>query len=771
MMAALLVAAVALIGLLPVHGLSRPSAGAAAPPAAPCPGGVAQCVTVTAPCGTSPCPTVTAGPTVGVGAGQYVFLALSNYPAGDTVRMAYCPTPQPFTIVADPQCAQGPFLGTSLSPSVLPVQADGSLLASFPTAVDEENEGNAQIEAHQLVTTNPPPDEVKFNCGNNPDEVCSIEVTDDGPGVGLGAGNPDDTDVNTVVIPLSFAASGSGCPASDPLVFTESAFSVEHLIQPAIDSTCGSASGVADDNTATNSDQVVADFGGGNAPIAFTDDPDDPNQIAALKGKQYAYVPVAVSANVVAFLAGDIQQQEKVAYPVSAYNLTPNMVAGLITSNYTAPLGSDVLIPPLECDQIAGCSSTNTSVYNAFDLLNPAPPGLATPGEFNLSFSSVATGASYETTNWLCQAPNAPFTVSVPLIGGGPEAGALQGAKRTTTTTIPAPSPVSVTDTHLAATTLTTAPKGGIAWPPFASPDAPWPFTSCQAYPILPVLAASSAQYTFAQTPSAQALAIRKYAYGGGGAPVPQGSVSLAAFGAMDWSEAAYAGLPSASLQNASGNFVAPSAASVDAALADTTMDANGVVAYNYNNVNDPNAYPMPEVTYAIVSTAPQSAADAQAEGDLLANLVSYSHGGGSIPMPPGYVLMPDNLYKQANAEISKIFPTAVIPAPNTSPSSPKAIKPGGVVSPLATSSSGGAQSATATTAPTATAKMPIGKAKPVPLPPDFDPVVLALLTGKDGWILPGLIALMLLLFIAGPTFYGAPRLRRRLARVKDTEL
>jgi len=48
--------------------------------------------------------------------------------------------------------------------------------------------------------------------------------------------------------------------------------------------------------------------------------------------------------------------------------------------------------------------------------------------------------------------------------------------------------------------------------------------------------------------------------------------------------------------------------------------------------------------------------------------------------------------------------------------------------------------------------------------------VVLALLTGKDGWILPGLVALMLLLFVAGPAFYGAPRLRRRLARVKETE-
>jgi hypothetical protein len=771
MMAALLVAAVALVGLIPLHGLPHTSAGASAPPAAPCPGGVSQCVTVTAPCSTSPCPTVTAGPTVGVGAGQYVFLTMANYPPGDTVRLAYCPTTDPPTIVADPQCAEGLFLGTSLTSSVLPVQPDGSLLASFPTAVDASNEGNDPITPQQVVITNPPAAPVPFFCDNGPD-FCALEVTDDGPGVGLGHGNPDDTAANTVVIPVSFAASGGGCPSSDPLVFTESAFSIEHLIQPAVDSTCASASGVADDNTATNSDQVVSDFGGTNAPIAFTDDPNDPNQIKALQGKQYAFVPVAVSANVVAFLAGDVQQEQRVAYPVSSYNLTPNMVAGLLTSNYTAPQGSDVLIPPLVCAQIAGCSASNTSSYDAFDLLNPAPPGLVTPGEFGLSFSSVATGASYEVTNWLCHAPNAPFTVSVPLIGGGTEAG-VEGAKRTTTTTIPAPTPVSVTDTHLAATTLTTAPLGGVAWPPFGDPNAPWPYTACQAYPVLPVLSASSAQYTFAQTPTAQALGIRKYAYNSGGQPFLQGTVSLAAFGAMDWSEAAYSGLPAASLQNAAGNFVAPSASSVDAALNDATIGSNGVISYNYDNANDANAYPMPEVTYAIVSTAPQAASADQAEGDLLANLVSYSHNGGSIPLPPGYVPMPDNLYNQANAEIAKIFPTAVVPSPSSPHSSPSVVKATGPGrSSSVVGGSGGTPSAgtAATATTTATAKTPSGKAKPAPLPPGFDPVVLAVLTGKDGWILPGLIVVMLLLFIAGPAVYGVPRLRRRLARVKESE-
>ena len=777
MLAALLFTAVAIVGLVPLHGLPPQSAGASSAAPVNCPGGVAQCVTLSAPCSSRPCLTVTAGPTENVGIGQYVFLDLSNFPPGDTVRVAYCPTTDPVTIVADPQCAQGPFLGsgTNLSPSVLPVQADGTVQASFPTEVDASGESNVPISANQLVTTVPPPPPATFFCDNGPD-YCAIEVTDDGPG----ESNPDATAANTIIIPLTFAASSNGCPASDPLLFTDSAFSVEHFIPAAVDSTCSSSSGVAVANTATNTEEVVSDFAAGGSQIVFTDDPNDPVQLAAIQGQQYTFIPVAVSATVVAFLAGD--SGRGVGYPVSSYDLTPNMVAGLITSNYTEPNGSDVLIPPLECAQIAGCSSSDESNYDAFDLLNPAPAGLSTPGQFGLSFSSVASGASYQVTDWLCHAPNVPFTVSVPLKTAGASEPAIAGSKRTTTTTtLPAPSPVTVTDPHQAASTFTTAPAGGIAWPPLGDPDAAWPYPKCDAYPVLPVLSASGTQYAFAQTPAAQALDIRKFAYGGGGEPVLQGPVSLAAFGAMDWSEAAYAGLQAADLQNAAGNFVGPSASSIDAALGDATEGSNGVLSYNYNNTSDADAYPMPQVTYALVSTAPQSASASQAEGDLLANLLSYSHSGGSIPLPPGYVPLPDNLYNQAIAQVTKIFPTAVIPTSSSSSSSSSSSASGSRSSGsgLSSSTAGGvtgvggedegttASAAVSATTPTT---VPAQARRLPPLPPGFDPVILAALTGKDGWILPGLVGVTLLLLLVGPLLYGAPRLRRRLARAKETE-
>ena len=84
-----------------------------------------------------------------------------------------------------------------------------------------------------------------------------------------------------------------------------------------------------------------------------------------------------------------------------------------------------------------------------------------------------------------------------------------------------------------------------------------------------------------------------------------------------DWGDAAYFGLNAASLLNASGHFVAPSASSIDAALTEATELPNGTLAYDYTTT-DPAAYPTPMVTYAAVSythltglaAAPESSCD-----------------------------------------------------------------------------------------------------------------------------------------------------------------
>jgi len=741
---------VLVVGVLGIGGTVTAGQIPAAAASTPCPEGVAQCVTFTPPGCTGTCLTVTAGPTVDIGAGQAIYISATNATVdpknGATVQFAYCPLPSSGVEPPDPDCAAASLNGVPLNPVQVPDSPTGTVLFSFPSALDPAEQGNSPIPSSPLIAG---PPSSSFFCDNDPANQCAIVVTDEGSGVGIDSQNQQLTSTNTVVVPLSFAPASNGCPAGDPEVFTDSAFSLEHFIPAAVDSTCAGSDGVAAVNTATETDQVIEDFAAGGTPIAFTDDPEDPAQVAALAKVPHAFIPVAVSATVMAFLGGDADPAGRVAGPLSTYDLTPNMVAGLISTSYLYTLGSDTMIPPLKCNEIKGCSSSNEPTYDAFDYLNPAPTGLVPPGDLGTFFSSVSSGSSYQVTDWMCAAPNVPYTVTLPLTSHGGK-----------------PTPVSVADVHTATATLTTPPGAGSQyWPPQGDPTATWPYPTCSAYPALPALSAAGADYGFAQTPALQAKNIRSYAYNGVGAPQLNGSVSLAGFGAMDWSEASYFGLFSASLQNAAGNFLAPTQSAIDDALNDATVGSDGVLKYDYDDTGDAAAYAMPLVTYAVVPTTAQPADQAAAAKALLTNLVTYSHGGGSIPLPPGYVPLPDDLDSAAMADISKDI-VAAPPTPGTSSGSRSGR--GSVFGSSGGSSgdgsfgtggyaSGSSFGGTPVSSSSATPQSPILRA--VQAITQIPAAVLGLLTGKDGWLLGGLMITTLVLLAAGVALSGLVRL------------
>ncbi len=523
--------------------------------------------------------------------------------------------------------------------------------------------------------------------------------------------------------------------------------------------------------------------------LAFTDEPQNPAEATELKGVHYLYVPVAVSATVVGFQGGDFVGLDIPASPLATFNLTPNMVAGLIDANYPGAYDSDLVMPPLVCKQIYGCGKRTTADnYDTFDLLNPPPTGAVGPQTFGSFFSSTESGASYQVTDWACSAPNVPFTVTVPLKADHNQ-----------------PTPVQVTDPNTAATTLTTPKPGNPAWPPAGDQTPPpWPYPTCQGYGTLPVLAAQVNGYSFAETPALQVKALRGFAEFGGGV---EGNHTLMGFGAMDWSEASYYGLNSASLQNAAGDFVSPSVGSVDAALNDATQAPDGVLQYNYDDTGDPNAYPMPLVTYALVSTTSQPAASSQNEGDLLTNLVCYSHSGGSLALPTGYVPMPTNLYNEALKEIDQTFPFTKTSCDGSNPTLP---------SRTSTSKSSGSGHAKSKSGPTrstghsagtgtGTGRVPstkigssgtttggsgvgakrssgrlVSKTAPgrhvSPQAPvsasqgpgkGFEPIIVALAEGTERWIVAGLGGAALLGLIIGPLVVLVPRARRRIRTLR----
>jgi len=226
---------------------------------------------------------------------------------------------------------------------------------------------------------------------------------------------------------------------------------------------------------------------------------------------------------------------------------------------------------------------------------------------------------------------------------------------------------VKVTDTSVGSTTLTTVPLGSSVWPPF--PGATWIYPQCQGYSTLPALAANGSSFGSDQEPAFQAKAMRTWCYNGGVLPSPPGGPQepCAAFGLMDSSEARFLGLSTASLENAAGNFVTPTANNLEAAAAGFTAcpaaDLScplGTYTNNYADTN-PSAYPLTNITYAIVPTSTLSNAEGTAVKALLTNLVEYSHSGA---VPAGYAPLPDSIYKAALADISA--DVSIAPAPQS---------------------------------------------------------------------------------------------------------
>ena len=176
-----------------------------------------------------------------------------------------------------------------------------------------------------------------------------------------------------------------------------------------------------------------------------------------------------------------------------------------------------------------------------------------------------------------------------------------------------------------------------------------------------------------------------------------------AAFATMNWYEALYYGLDVAQLQNAAGEYVAPSATSVDAALADASVNtSDGVLTNNYTGSGDSAAYPTPVVIYAVVPTG-LPASTAGAVGTELRAMLAVTAGGDGAAVPPGLLPLPAKLASEATATVSSVFPAPPAPAPGAStPSSATTVAgPGSTPSPASPPGSTGSGVTGETTATT----------------------------------------------------------------------
>jgi hypothetical protein len=597
-------------------------------------GGIVPCPTgdpANETCAQMPCPTLTncglveVGPTQNLAVNQYVYVKFSGFTPGDEgTSVFYCSDPggtgqlnAPGT--SPPQCGNND-TGTynentqfvpmfpSGSSAALPAGTAGtSIEAGYDAAPAQPISGS--YYTYPTVTSGP-----GFYCDGTAANACEIVITD------VTINNSIVTSsANSVAIPITFAPSSNGC--SGATVPSESEFGIELLMPLVARLACAQDPGAAaiPQDVAVDGLGAVTDLVQQSFPIqlAYTDDPEASDQKAQLANGSYALIPVALTANVVGFY-GDLHSLPNTYdYPLTTMDLTPTMVAGLTTAYGGYPGAS-------QTDDMDGCTGPSavskgvcasppcfsTQACSLFMQQNFASGFLA----FGQHWSYVradSAGSTDQLFNWLCNAPIVPLSYG--------------------------PHPVSETQS---AGVVLKASLGG---------DGP-PLSTCPSgVDQMPPVPGAPVNLLPEGTPGLQALK----AYANANTSSFQ-SPAAAAFAPMNWGEASFYGMSVAALQNAAGQFVTPSATSLDAAVQDATKNPDGSISPSYTNTGDTAAYPMPDVIYAVVPTTPVPQAQATAETELLNQLLDLTGTGGSnvTQLPQGFVPLPSSLVSQAQDDI-----------------------------------------------------------------------------------------------------------------------
>jgi len=540
-------------------------------------------------CGGGTCPAVTATPTSGLGTDQWSYVTLSGFAPGDTPTVAYCSAASGTTLANEP-CDLA-------AESTVVVLADGTAATSIP--VSEVDPSGAPIAGDNGTN---------FYCTNN--DPCSIDVTD--PSL---TGTSTKSAQNTAVIPISFAGAAAQCPSATALTTSSEYGLIQELLTASAGASCAAASPASAFNTELDAVAAAHGLSSGSDSIAFVDNPNDPAVAAALGSSSVAFIPVALTANVVAFKATENYSSNgnTSAYPDNSFNLTPTMVAGFVSNDADYQQQADPPPDPVPCT--SGRSGSTCSLVTE---LNPSQPGFSRASSYGAFVRAGTSGSTYAVESWLCAVTNAPVT----LPGGS-----------------------TITESETPSATLHVG---------FSAASSA---NGCPAGDQFPALSAGGGNWFSEISPAQQA---NKLASGLSSQTSPS-----AFFAPMVWPEASYYGLDVANLQNAAGALVAPAAASIDAALADATMEPNGTLANDYADSADAGAYSMPDVVYAAVSTDPVPAATAAAERTVLDSLLSLSAPGAS-GLPAGFVPLTSAVYGQGQAEVAADIHAALPPPAGT---------------------------------------------------------------------------------------------------------
>ncbi|MDP3713307.1 MAG: hypothetical protein Q8R60_12585 [Mycobacteriales bacterium] len=232
-----------------------------------------------------------------------------------------------------------------------------------------------------------------------------------------------------------------------------------------------------------------------------------------------------------------------------------------------------------------------------------------------------------------------------------------------------------------------------------------------------------------------------------------------------DTASAARYGIPMAKLRNASGEFVAPTTASMLAAAATLPAPTTAAAPQVATDVKAAAAYPLSFLTYA--ATVP-SALDAQARADY-AVLLRYAVEGGQQPgdapgqLPRGYAPLPASL-RSTTLALATLLEKPVVAAPTSAPTAtPATVATSAPVTPVVSGGgvSGPAPVVPVTVPPVVPAPLPVPQTAPTAAP--VAPVPATLAAARP---LPVGVAdqysLLLATFLGALAVLTGPMLRRR---------
>lgn len=234
---------------------------------------------------------------------------------------------------------------------------------------------------------------------------------------------------------------------------------------------------------------------------------------------------------------------------------------------------------------------------------------------------------------------------------------------------------------------------------------------------------------------------------------------AVGAIGWMDSSLAEYYHLPTVDVENAAGEFMAPTDEAIAAAVKDMRLNPDGVTRWVNFSKKNAKAYPLPMLSYLVTQTNVTDQFDAT-QGLTLRTFLRYALGLGQKHPPAGYVALPNTIRAPALRVIA-LIPDQEYVAPSPTPTSTTTIPP------TTPPPSGGGNQLPPTTGPTPTSTAsPIVAGSPTPgiTPQVLPPSVLS--SEKSSYVWPVVLAIGLIALLLGPGSSIASKLMtRRKAR------